>query len=149
MGLDITGIGSIADIAGKVFDKVSHYIPDPQQKAEAQQKLAEMAQDDEWKKIDAALAAAAQQTDINKIEAGNANLFVSGWRPAVGWTCGLALAYSTVIEPFAEFIAKVGFAYAGAFPIINTTLTEQVLLGLLGLGVMRSYDKKQGTGNGH
>lgn len=147
--MDITGIGSVADILGKVFDKVSHYIPDPTQKAEAQQKLAEMAQAEEFKHIDAALAAAAQQTDINKIEASNANLFVSGWRPAVGWICGGALAYSTVLEPFAEFIAKVGFGYMGIFPTINTTLTEQVLLGLLGLGVMRSYDKKQGTGNGH
>lgn len=149
MSFDLTGIGGVADILGKVFDKVSHYIPDPQMKAEAQQKLMEMAQADEFKRIDAALQASQQQTDINKIEAANENLFVSGWRPAVGWTCGLALAYSTVIEPFAEFIAKVGFGYAGLFPVINTTLTEQVLLGLLGLGVMRSYDKKQGTGNGH
>jgi hypothetical protein len=149
VSLDITGIGSVADILGKVFDKVSHYIPDPQQKAEAQQKLAEMAQAEEFKQIDAVLSAAQQQADINKQEAASNSLFVAGWRPFVGWVCGFALAYAAIVDPLARFSAEVIFKYTGAFPLIDTTVTMQVLFGMLGLGAMRSFDKSKGTGSGH
>lgn len=81
------------------------------------------------------------QIDINKIEASNTNWLVSGWRPAVGWICGVALAYSAIIEPIARFIATVIFAYHGVFPIIDTTITLQVLLGMLGFGGLRSFEK--------
>jgi len=81
------------------------------------------------------------QLDINKIEAANASVFVSGWRPAIGWICGIALGYAAVIEPFARFIAVVAFGYAGAFPILDTDITLQVLLGLLGLAGLRTVDK--------
>ena len=145
MGLDITGIGSVADILGKVFDKVSHYIPDPTQKAEAQQKLAEMAQAEEFKQIDAAFEAAKQQTDINKIEAASSNWFVSSWRPFCGWVGGAGLAYAAILDPLLRFSAKVWFGYSGEFPEVDTTITMQVLFGLLGLGAMRSFDKVKGV----
>ena len=81
------------------------------------------------------------QIDINKIEASNENWLVSGWRPAVGWVCATALTYSAIIEPLARFIATVGFAYIGVFPVIDTTITLQVLLGMLGFGGLRSFEK--------
>jgi hypothetical protein len=84
------------------------------------------------------------QMDINKIEAAG-NWFSSGWRPGVGWVCASALAYSAVIEPIARFVAAVVFGYVGAFPAIDTTITMQVLFGMLGFGVMRSSDKFLGT----
>ena len=61
------------------------------------------------------------------------------------WVCGFAFAYIAIIEPIARFIAVVGFKYAGPFPVIDTNLTMQVMLALLGLGAMRSFDKKNGT----
>jgi len=85
------------------------------------------------------------QIEVNAEEAKSANLFVSGWRPFVGWICGSALAYAAIIEPSARFIAQVGFAYTGEFPAIDTTLTMQVLLGMLGMAGMRTYEKKQGV----
>ena len=85
------------------------------------------------------------QIDVNKAEAGNASVFVSGWRPFIGWTCGAGLMYVSLIEPLARFIAVVIFAYTGAFPVISTEITLQVLLGMLGLAGMRSLDKKSGT----
>lgn len=85
------------------------------------------------------------QTDINKIEAASASMWVSGARPFIMWVCGVAFAYATVLEPVLRFCAKVGFGYAGDFPTIDTDLTMQVLFGILGLGVMRSFDKKVGT----
>ena len=82
------------------------------------------------------------QTDINKAEATSESLFVSGARPFVMWVCGFAFAYATIFEPMGRFIAAVCFGYSGVFPEIDTNLTMQVLFGVLGLGVMRSWDKK-------
>lgn len=85
------------------------------------------------------------QVEINKIEAASGSLFVSGGRPFVVWVCAFALAYAAVIEPIARFVATVGFAYSGPFPVIDTDLTMQVLLGLLGLGAYRSVEKIKGV----
>lgn len=81
------------------------------------------------------------QIEVNKIEAGSESFFKSGWRPFVGWTCGIGLGYVAVLEPILRFIAQVIFNYSGEFPIIDTNLTLQVLLGLLGFGAFRSYEK--------
>ena len=59
--------------------------------------------------------------------------------------CGAGLAYAALIEPFARFIAKVGFGYVGDFPVIDTNLTMQILMGMLGLGAMRSIEKIKGA----
>lgn len=85
------------------------------------------------------------QTDINKIEAASSSLFVAGWRPAIGWICGIAFGYATILEPLLRFVSAVWLDYSGAFPVIDTALTLQALFGILGLGAMRSYDKKQGA----
>ena len=84
------------------------------------------------------------QLEINKVEAASTSLFVSGWRPAIGWVCGVSLLYAALVEPIARFIATVLFTYTGLFPIINTELTLQILLGLLGLAGMRSFEKSKG-----
>jgi hypothetical protein len=85
------------------------------------------------------------QIDVNKVEASNPSVFVSGWRPAIGWICGGGLAYVSIIEPLARFIAVVIFAYTGTFPVISTEITLQILLGMLGLSGLRSFDKKAGS----
>lgn len=87
----------------------------------------------------------ATQTEVNKIEAGSDSIFVAGWRPAVGWVCGSALAYAAIVEPVARFVSQVAFGYSGAFPEIDTDLTLQVLLGMLGLGTLRTWEKGKGV----
>ena len=84
------------------------------------------------------------QLEINKVEAGSVNWFVSSWRPFIGWICGVSLLYAALVEPIARFIATVLFTYTGLFPIISTELTLQILLGLLGLAGMRSFEKSKG-----
>ena len=84
------------------------------------------------------------QLEINKVEASSVNWFVSSWRPFIGWICGVSLLYAALVEPIARFIATVLFTYTGLFPIINTELTLQILLGLLGLAGMRSFEKSKG-----
>ncbi len=85
------------------------------------------------------------QLDINKIEAASSSLFVAGWRPAIGWICGFSLCYAAIIEPIARFIASVMFTYVGVFPVIDTDITMQVLMGLLGLAGMRTFEKHKGV----
>jgi hypothetical protein len=85
------------------------------------------------------------QVDVNKTEATSTNVFVSGWRPFIGWVCGISLAYVSILEPFIRFVAIVIFKYDGTFPVIDPEITSRVLIGILGLGAYRSYDKLKGT----
>lgn len=128
-------LGPIFDIAGKIFDRV---IPD---KAAAEKAKAEFAATAQSQEFQLALG----QIQVNLEEAKNPSLFVSGWRPFVGWVCAGALAYAAVLEPVGRFIAVVGFSYGGKFPVIDTMLTLQVILGLLGLGGLRSFEKSKGV----
>jgi hypothetical protein len=111
----------------------------PDADTELKGKLAEAASE-----INNAYQLQLSQLEINKVEAGSASLFVAGWRPAIGWVCGVSLLYAALVEPIARFIATVLFTYTGMFPIINTELTLQILLGLLGLAGMRSFEKSKG-----
>jgi len=90
------------------------------------------------------LATMTAQTDINKIEAGNSSIFVSGWRPFVGWVCGSAFALHYLIIPIANFIlVATGHKEVVLSFDMQTLLT--LLMGLLGLGGYRTYEKVQGV----
>lgn len=133
MALDfITGA---EDLVKTIVDKVA-----PDANLETQGKITQALQE-----LNNAYALQAAQIGTNTEEAKNASLFVAGWRPAVGWICAGGLAYVSIIEPLARFIAVVIFAYTGTFPVISTEITLQVLLGMLGLAGMRSFDKKNGV----
>lgn len=93
----------------------------------------------------AAIQLVSAQTDINKVEASSGSTFVAGGRPFCIWVGGFALAYASILEPLLRFVASVGFGYHGVFPVLDTTVTTQVLMGLLGLGAMRSVDKFNGV----
>jgi hypothetical protein len=135
------GIPFLGDLIKPVADLVSEVVVDKDKRDQINFQLAQL-DDAAQARIDAAVAS---QVDVNKIEAASPNLFVAGWRPFVGWVGGFGLLYSVFVEPFMEFVSKTMFHYAGTFPVINTEVLLQVLLGLLGLGVMRSYDKTKGT----
>jgi len=89
------------------------------------------------------------QIEVNKQEASSLNLFVAGWRPAVGWICGAGLAYATILEPLGRFVAQVGFHYTGPFPALDTALLVTTLGGILGLGTMRMNEKIKGVAGNH
>ena len=108
-------------------------------------KLAMQARSEEFQGNITLLTA---QMRINEEEAKSANWFVAGGRPFIMWVCGVALLYASILEPLARFIAKVGFGYMGEFPTLNTDITLQLLMGLLGLGTMRTMEKlKNAEGN--
>ncbi len=118
-----------------ILDKI---IPDADAKAKAQAELLSMQAKGE---LDAQLS----QIQVNLKEAEHPSVFVSGWRPAVGWVCATSLGYVAVVEPVARFGATVWLGYTGEFPVIDTDLTLQVLMGLLGLGAFRSFEKVKGV----
>ena len=123
---------------------IERFFPDPEKKAAAHLELLKMQQTGELAQIAAETDLAKLQIQVNVEEAKSTNWFVAGWRPGIGWVCGAGLAYAALIEPFARFIAKVWFGYTGEFPVISTDLTLQILMGLLGLGAMRSVEKIKG-----
>ena len=92
----------------------------------------------------AAAALVQSQMDVNKVEAAHPSVFVSGWRPAIGWICGAAFAWNWVGLP----IANMGLAIAGiSLDLSPASMAEMmpVLLGMLGLSGLRSFEKNQGV----
>jgi hypothetical protein len=117
----------------KILDK---FVPDPAQKDQAANELRS-----------ALLAWDQAQTDVNAAEAQNPNLFVAGWRPAVGWVCASAFAYKFILMPFLVFLA-VGCGVdipLNKLPVLDWTELSGVLLGILGLGGLRTYEKIKGA----
>lgn len=122
--------------------------PDPTKRSEEMRKLEELRQTGDLAQLSAHVKLLTGQIEINKIEAASSNWFVAGWRPFVGWVCGFALAYAAILEPFLRFGATMT-GYEGDFPVIDTTLTLQVLLGMLGLAGMRTREKEKGVTTKH
>ena len=87
----------------------------------------------------------AGQIELNKADAQNTNLFVSGWRPAVGWVCVSAYAYNFVLQPLLSFVLLSSGIMLPTLPVLEWTELGMVLMGMLGLGGMRSFDKLKGT----
>jgi len=134
--MDLLGIGRVIEAVGKVAGDLVTTDKEKMQMEIEQRKL-----DLEEKKL--AQANNMAQIEVNKIEAASSSLFVSGWRPFIGWGCGFAFLYIGIMEPVARFVAQVLWNYTGGFPEIDPTITMQVLFGLLGLAGMRTYEKTQ------
>lgn len=127
----------IIDLISPVLDKVLSFIPNPveREKVRAEQ-MAQLLQ---------ILAKADEsQTEINKVEAANTNLFVSGWRPFVGWVCGAGVAWTFVLQPVLDWVLAI-YKPGLTTPILDSSQLLSLLLGLLGMGAMRSYDKVKGV----
>ena len=132
------------DALAEVLKIANKFVKDPQAQAELALETAKLKQQDEFKAIDAALQTAQMQADVNKVEAGSADPFTSRWRPCVGYVCAAGLAYAAILEPCLRLFAVLSGA-SPSLPAVDTTLTMQLLFGLLGLGGMRSAEKIKGA----
>jgi hypothetical protein len=142
MGIDInTPWGSVIAAAVQIVDKV---IPDPAQKAAAQFQILQLQQAGELAELKAQVDLALSQQDVNKIEAASSSLFKSGWRPFVGWVCGIGLSVQFLVAPIGCWVAALA-GHPTQFPPLDLGTLMTLLFGMLGLGAMRSYDKKSGT----
>ena len=88
----------------------------------------------------------SDQAEINKVEAASSDPFVSRWRPFIGWVCGMAFCYHFILQPFIVFLYTLKTGDVPQLPTFDMQTLSTALMGLLGLGVMRSYDKKNGRG---
>jgi hypothetical protein len=125
----------------QLLDKI---IPNPEEREKAKIELikAERASDIEELRI--AISADQMQADINKAEAGSNNLFIAGWRPFIGWVCGVAFAYHFIIQPVLAFaIANNGGK--AELPTFDMQSLSTVLMGMLGLGGLRTIEKIKGS----
>ena len=130
-------IGALLDIGGKLVDK---FFPDPQQAEQAKLKLLEMQQNGELAQLAAATDLAKLQIQTNMEEAKSTNWFVSGWRPAVGWTCAGGLFYQIIARPIFGWVMQNLFGWTLP-PSLEMDTLMTVLFGMLGLGAMRSVEK--------
>tara|TARA_R110000751_G_scaffold264840_1_gene363940 strand:- start:24 stop:461 length:438 start_codon:yes stop_codon:yes gene_type:complete len=129
------------DVGKSLIEKIW---PDPVKQSQEIRKLQELHQKGDLAVLNAEVQLLLGQINVNAAEANHKSIFVAGWRPFVGWVCGFGLLYASVIEPLMRFIATVN-DYTGTFPVLDTTITMQVLLGMLGLGLMRTKEKEKGT----
>lgn len=88
---------------------------------------------------------AKAQVSLNAIEAKHRSIFVAGWRPFTGWVCGFSLAYQYLLNPILAWIVTITMDTPIYPPSIDMAVMIPVLLGMLGLGGMRSYEKKSGV----
>ena len=118
------GLDDIVATGMKVLDK---FIPDPEAKAKFESELRDSLQG--WDK---------QQNDVNAVEAQNTNIFVSGWRPAIGWVGVVGLSYQYLLRPI---------AYGAGWhdlPVLDSSLMELVT-AMLGMAGLRTYEKTLGV----
>jgi len=124
-------------LIGPVSSLLEKFIPDKDLRSKLSHEIATMAEKNAHEQIKA-------QLDINKTEAQHNSLFVSGWRPAVGWTCCLGMAANFLIIPMTNFALALASSNI-SIPLIDLETMLPVLLGMLGLGGMRSYEKSKGV----
>ena len=123
----------VAQLVGPVTGLLDKFIEDKDQKAMLAHKIATMSEEHHQDLMKA-------QIEVNKVEAASSNLFVAGWRPFIGWTCGLGMFGNFITIPFSNFVlALVGMDIV--IPLVPLETMMPVLLGMLGLGAMRSFEK--------
>jgi hypothetical protein len=124
-------------LIGPVTGLLDKFIEDKDQKAKLAHEVATMAENH-------AQEIAKGQMKINAVEAANSNVFVSGWRPFIGWTCGLGMFGNFITIPFSNFVLAL-LEYDIVIPLVPLETMMPVLMGMLGLGAMRTYEKKSGV----
>ncbi len=121
-----------------LLDKI---IPDPEMREKAQIELLKSERTSDIEESRLALSADQMQADINKVEAENKNIFISGWRPFIGWVCGVAFAYHFVLQPILAFIIANANNGKVELPSFDMQALSTVLMGMLGLGGLRTLEK--------
>ena len=138
---------AVFDIANTVIKRVW---PNPEDQAKAQMELAKLQQEGDFKELDAQIQVLMGQIETNKIEAEHGGLFKGGWRPAVGWVCAAAMAYTFILNPLIVSAVQITAHFTGAklFPLeflpdLGWQDLSPVLIGMLGLGGLRTFEKRQ------
>jgi len=130
-------ISSIAALIGPVSAILDKIVPDKDLREKLSHEIATMAERHTQEQVLA-------QVEVNRIEAAHHSLFVAGWRPAVGWVTVIGMASNYIIIPMGNF----GLALAESeitIPLLQMSEMMPVLMGMLGLGAMRTIEKTKGV----
>ena len=127
----------ISALIGPVTGLLDKFMPDADEKARIAHELATMGEKH-------AQQLALAQIEVNKAEAASGSIFKGGWRPAVGWVCASAFAYHFVLQPILLFVVALTGTELPTLPEFDMSTLLPVLGGMLGIGGLRSYEKKQG-----
>jgi hypothetical protein len=127
----------LSKLIGPVTGLLDKVIEDKDQKAQLAHELATMA---DRHAQDLALA----QIEVNKAEAASGSLFKGGWRPFIGWVCGGAFAYHFVLQPVIVFAVLTAGVDLPPLPEFDMASLMTVMMGMLGLGGLRTYEKQKG-----
>lgn len=125
-------------LLGPITGLLDKFIPDAGEKARLAHEIATMA---EKQAHEIALA----QIEVNKAEAASGSLFKGGWRPFIGWVCGVAFAYHFIVQPFLVFLIALFGIPLPPLPSFDMASLMTVLGGLLGLGSLRTFEKYKGV----
>ena len=120
------------DLVTGVASAIDRFVETGEEKKAAEALMMKIQQEpDKW------------QAEINKIEAGHRSMFVAGWRPGVGWICVLALFWGWILRPVVETVmATTGHQII--LPAIQTNEAISLVMALLGMGALRTYEKQKG-----
>ena len=127
----------IGSLVGPVTGLLDKFIEDKDTKNALAHEIATMSEKH-------ANELAKGQLEVNKVEAASKSLFVAGWRPFIGWVCGVGFLSNFILIPMSNFGLAIAES-AITIPMIDTTQMMPVLMGMLGLGAMRTYEKKTGV----
>jgi hypothetical protein len=128
----------LKSLIGPILDKAFDLIPNANERARAKEAA-------EAQLIEIFAKANEAQMDINKQEAAHNSLFVAGWRPSIGWTCSLALAWTFVLQPFASYALALSRPELPPLPTVQTDMLFELMIGMLGLGGLRTFEKMRGV----
>jgi hypothetical protein len=120
----------VALLAPKIFDIIGKFVPDKDEANRLANEIATLAERN-------AHEINLGQIGVNQVEAAHKSLFVAGWRPFIGWVCGLGLAFNSIGYPLLEIWYEM--------PDVNVELLYPVMMGMLGMGALRSYEKRNGV----
>jgi hypothetical protein len=126
-------ISAIMPMVGEVVDRL---VPDKAGAAKAKQEL-------EGKLVDAAMAGQLGNLEINKVEAAHRSVWVSGWRPCCGWVAAVSLGAHYLVWPTAQWIGTLAGFHVPP-PEFDMDHLMTILMGMLGLGGLRTYEKQKG-----
>jgi len=127
----------LASLVGPIVNKFVDRIPNGNERARAKEAL-------EKELVDAANSVMLAQTEINAVEAQHKSIFVAGWRPFIGWVCGVGICWSMVAQPVAQW-AMIAWGDGTELPTIDTSYLMELVTAMLGMSGLRTFEKMRGV----
>lgn len=130
----------LGDAIREVGGIIRELVPDADKRLDVQVRLAELADQADARENQLLLG----QVEVNKEEARHSNIFVAGWRPAIGWVAAFALGWTWVLAPLAQWIVSIN-GLSTSIPALDPNAMYPVILAMLGVSASRTVEKMSGV----